>query len=362
MDELVYNENIGIESTLTNGTGDIIKDLEMTQFDIMDNNLFTDSTNVDIITQLELAHEIQGGATSTVMPQIISIVVDWNDILTQDEAKNDRVITVNTRNIEDEQTVNVSFDNNTYSSKVKSHFAYVTIPSSAFQNILFDGSTHYIYADATNKNGYPAATNRISVIIGSTTQEDVNNVNNIREQQQPSSSTPVYNICFLGNTIINTDQGLCKIKNISNKHTIRKEPIKHVTKTILFDKHFICFEKDSLCKNVPNEKMCISKNHEVFFNGTWKRAFEYVDGHNIYKVKYNKEPMYNILFEKHGVLIVNNMICESLHPENAIAKLYNIMDTLPLDNKEQLIKKFNQAVNEEIIKSKKSKSNVCIKI
>jgi len=38
------------------------------------------------------------------------------------------------------------------------------------------------------------------------------------------------------------------------------------------------------------------------------------------KIAYNGEPLYNILLEKYKTLKVNNVICESLHERNLIAK------------------------------------------
>ena len=43
---------------------------------------------------------------------------------------------------------------------------------------------------------------------------------------------------------------------------------------------------------------------------------------NVTKIKYNKSILYNILLDKHSVIHVNNMVCETLHPDNIIAKLY----------------------------------------
>ena len=42
---------------------------------------------------------------------------------------------------------------------------------------------------------------------------------------------------------------------------------------------------------------------------------------NVKKVAYNGETLYNVLLEKHGRMIINNMICETLHPENIAAKV-----------------------------------------
>ena len=53
---------------------------------------------------------------------------------------------------------------------------------------------------------------------------------------------------------------------------------------------------------------------------------------NVYKVKYNGETMYNVLMENHELMNVNNMKCETLNPENNIAKIY-LSSPLIIDNK-----------------------------
>jgi ornithine carbamoyltransferase len=43
---------------------------------------------------------------------------------------------------------------------------------------------------------------------------------------------------------------------------------------------------------------------------------------NVIKVKYTGEILYNVLMEEYSQMRVNNLICETLHPNNIIAKLY----------------------------------------
>jgi hypothetical protein len=40
---------------------------------------------------------------------------------------------------------------------------------------------------------------------------------------------------------------------------------------------------------------------------------------NIYKIKYTGEILYNVIMENHSIMSVNNLICETLHPDNKIA-------------------------------------------
>ena len=46
---------------------------------------------------------------------------------------------------------------------------------------------------------------------------------------------------------------------------------------------------------------------------------------NVTCVSYTKDFLYNILMEKHDIINVNNMKCETLHPLNPIARLYNYL-------------------------------------
>ena len=72
----------------------------------------------------------------------------------------------------------------------------------------------------------------------------------------------------------------------------------------------------------------------------------------VYKIKYSGEVLYNVLMEEHDKMIVNNLICETLHPKNELAKLYTYIQNLNLQEENELIKKYN----EYVIKNKDFKS------
>jgi Ca2+-binding EF-hand superfamily protein len=163
-------------------------------------------------------------------------------------------------------------------------------------------------------------------------------------------STPISNICFVAGTPILTNQGRINIELIdSNVHTIRNKKIEYITKTITQDKYLVCFEKDSINKNIPSQKTIISKNHLIFYKGNMCKAKEFIGEFNgVYKVKYNGEILYNVMLKDHNKMMVNNMVCETLHPESSIGNLYKFLQNYGLDLQEEIIKKYN----EHIIKSK----------
>jgi hypothetical protein len=47
------------------------------------------------------------------------------------------------------------------------------------------------------------------------------------------------------------------------------------------------------------------------------------------------------LLKEHEKMVVNNLVCETLHPENLVAKLYEILEPFNEEEKYKLIEKFN---------------------
>jgi uncharacterized membrane protein len=171
----------------------------------------------------------------------------------------------------------------------------------------------------------------------------------------PSAPQPISNICFPAGTPIQTDQGIVNIDRIDkNIHTIRQKPILHVTRTTTLDKYLISIEKNSFGRNVPHTKTLMTRDHKIMFEGRLVSAYRFLDyTDTVKKVTYNGETLYNILLaDDYGTINVNNLICETLHPENIIAKLYrqNYTDT----ERTALVYQMNTALTNHDITSYKS--------
>lgn len=143
-------------------------------------------------------------------------------------------------------------------------------------------------------------------------------------QHSPDDIIPS-DICFSKNTPIVTDQGIVNIENINTSiHSIRHHPIHQITKSISMLKHLVCFEKDSMGKNYPSKRTIVSQEHNIYHGGKLVRASDLLDKYSdVHLVPYHGEILYNILMKNHDKVIVNNMICETLHPDNVVAKIYN---------------------------------------
>jgi len=168
-------------------------------------------------------------------------------------------------------------------------------------------------------------------------------------------AAPISNICFPAGTPITCNQGTIPIECLNPKiHTIRGKKIVAITKTITQDKYLVCFEKGALQENIPSQKTIISKNHEIFYKGEMMQAKEFLnDFENVKKVKYTGEILYNVLMDQPDKMMVNNLICETLHPVNSIAKLYKLIKNLSVEEQNIVITKFNQYVIENNIYNKK---------
>jgi hypothetical protein len=165
----------------------------------------------------------------------------------------------------------------------------------------------------------------------------------------------ISNICFPAGTPIVTNQGIIAINKINPAiHTIRNKKIVAITKTVTPDKYLVRFAKDALGPNLPCEATTMTKNHMLFYKGKMMKADEFLKTHNelVSKVPYNGQVLYNVLLEEHDKMVVNNLICETLHPDNYVAKMYRAFKSLTPKQRVELIKQVNKAVLTENIYNK----------
>ena len=157
----------------------------------------------------------------------------------------------------------------------------------------------------------------------------------------------ISNICFQEKTPIKTDQGIIQIEKLNpDVNTIKNKKIVGITKTISQDKYLVCFEKDSLGLNYPTKSTTVTKQHKILYRGKMIEAEKFL-GHfvGVKKAKYNGGVLYNVLMEKHEVVSANNLVCETLHPQNIIAKLYTSFMS------ESYKSKLTSLINESILKN-----------
>jgi hypothetical protein len=141
-----------------------------------------------------------------------------------------------------------------------------------------------------------------------------------------------------------------------HNNTINHMAIKHITQTVTLDKYLIRFDKHALNRNCPNQTTLMTKDHQIEFEGRLVPAYRFLDfSDQVKKVKYNGETLYNVLLSKHSKMHVNNLVCETLHPDNIIAKLYT--NNYTMAEQVQLISQLNTSLVERDLESYKTVIN-----
>ena len=135
-------------------------------------------------------------------------------------------------------------------------------------------------------------------------------------------------ICFLAGTMITTDQGIVKIENIDkHKHTINKKKIKCVTRTTYSKDKLVCMKKGSLFQNCPSQDTYITHEHKVYVNKEMVEVESLLNGETIFEVNMQNARVFNIALFEEGVMLANNMISETLHPENVMVYLFMLLES-----------------------------------
>jgi len=137
----------------------------------------------------------------------------------------------------------------------------------------------------------------------------------------------IADVCFPRGTTIETDQGIVEIQDINvNYHTIRTHKILAVTNTYS-NKNYLVNIKKNAFGNIPTKDTKMTGNHLVFYNGLIKAKD--IKHPSVEHIHYDGEMLYNILLDHHDLMIVNGIVCETLNPDNPIAKLYYLTSEYP---------------------------------
>ena len=187
----------------------------------------------------------------------------------------------------------------------------------------------------SNTDGYPDWSTRFTASTGAGYLIPGDRINFIGAQN--GDTNPIYiiigsaesgggagsdTICFLGDTKVQTDQGLVEIRNLTNKYTILGNRVKKIVKVMNKDNTMVFVCKHALGKNIPNKNTYISRNHGIFINGILIRARDLVNGKTVQEHERKREFIYNVLLDTYAILNVNNMPCESLNPADIMVQKY----------------------------------------
>ena len=111
----------------------------------------------------------------------------------------------------------------------------------------------------------------------------------------------------------------------------------------------------------------MSRNHKLLYKQKMIPAEWFVGKKNhVHKVAYDGKILYNVLMENYDKIVVNNIVCETLHPDNKMAKLYRSFKNLDLNDYNKLIENQNHyyitsATTDKTDKSSLKKIKMCFK-
>jgi len=154
------------------------------------------------------------------------------------------------------------------------------------------------------------------------------------------------NICFVGNTLVTTDQGDVYINSlIPGTHTIAGQHIAGITKTHYLEDSLVLFKRHALQINVPNRDTYTSMEHHIHHEKEVRSAHTFVNSHGpfVVFVPYQGDILYNVILEgQDHRMMVHNMQVETLHPSNVIAKLFTNPSIAPI--RDDIIFQLNESV------------------
>lgn len=115
-------------------------------------------------------------------------------------------------------------------------------------------------------------------------------------------------ICFHEDTIIDTDQGQFKIKNLKSYHTINNNSVLYLIKSDTKYEELVLIKKNAFEYNKPNRDIILTKNHLISINNLVTPVKKLVNNKTILKIK-NKDNsnVYNIILFNNNFISVSNL-------------------------------------------------------
>lgn len=217
-------------------------------------------------------------------------------------------------------------------------------PANNIQYSTNNGKSFYITSNITSpltiSGLFPETTYTIVLrAINNVGNSDSSNAINTKTLAIP---VPIANICFVANTLIQTDQGNFPIQHLRpNYHSINHEPIQAITKTLPPNNDYLIeIQPHALGYCIPNKKTIISPLHYIYYKNKWIKANKLANT-NKYCTKIPTIPgeyLFNVLMKTHSSMKVHGMLVETLHPQNMIAQLYQSQQEKNIEKFQQIIK------------------------
>lgn len=150
-----------------------------------------------------------------------------------------------------------------------------------------------------------------------------------------SEVSNIYNnisICYHKDTLINTDQGKCKIRDLTSKHTIDNSKVIFLIKSENCPNELVLIKKNAFQVDMPNQEILCTKNHIININNKIQQISNLIDNKNIILVD-NLDDVYNIIINNKKFINVNNVNMGVININNQ--ELTKLNDYIEMLNKNE---------------------------
>jgi hypothetical protein len=130
-------------------------------------------------------------------------------------------------------------------------------------------------------------------------------------------------MCFTGDVLVKTNQGLINIENITKENTIDGKKIIGISKIIYSQSYIVTVKKDALGENKPSADINVAPYHLFLINNKLEPIANFINEDTIFLRKHNNEFLYNIILEEQDIMEVNNMQVQTMDPKSLLAKIFD---------------------------------------
>jgi hypothetical protein len=230
---------------------------------------------------------------------------------------NNNISYLNIGNISKDINNQYSWDNITFSyiQQSQSIESYLNVYNRKIilvnTNIILESGTDInVGIDSSQQNTYDGYFSGLVISNTALTKEEVSILFSTSE------------ICYHPDTLISTNKGDIKIKNLKRGDLIKTlNGYKKLARLLTIDCNkiedtYIIFNENSLGNNIPNNKLIITKGHPIYYKGEYYNPEDFAESTD-FNVNYIDKiiiNMYHIQFETHEVIYSNNLTTTSLPP------------------------------------------------
>lgn len=115
-------------------------------------------------------------------------------------------------------------------------------------------------------------------------------------------------VCFHEDTLIKTDQGKFKIKDLSPFNTIENCRILSIVKSDVNPENLVLIKKNAFCDKKPENDIKITLTHTIFINNKHVPIYTLINNDTIQLVRNDSENVYNIVVHNKDFINVDNLL------------------------------------------------------